>query len=50
MTYDASRLSPLGNIHWLTEKNDDLVSVGTTPVFSLTMKEQDQVLCLNVFG
>lgn len=48
ITYDASKLTSLGKISWLTEKGDTLVSAGTNPVFSITMKNETQVLCLNV--
>lgn len=48
VTYDASKLTSFGNIHWLVEKNNDLVSESTNVIFSITKKDKDQVLCLNI--
>jgi hypothetical protein len=49
ITYDASRLTSLGKISWYTEKSGD-TPVSTNPVFSITMKNDTQVLCLNVLS
>lgn len=48
ITYNASKLTSLGKIGWLIEKGDDLISVSTEPIYSITMKEDIQVLCLNI--
>ena len=48
ITYDASKLTSFGNIHWLVEKNNDLVSESANAIFSITKKDIDQVLCLNI--
>lgn len=50
ITYNASKLKNLGNIHWLTEKDDNLAVASSDNIFSITMKDSPQVLCLNVFG
>lgn len=49
MTYDASKLTSLGKIAWYTEKGGE-TPVSTNAVFSITMKNDSQILCLNVFG
>ncbi len=48
ISYNASRLAKLGNINWLVEKNDTLVSASTNESFSMKMKEEPQALCLNI--
>ena len=47
ITYDASNLKSLGEIKWYAEK-DTNTPVSTNTVFSITMKDEIQVLCLNV--
>lgn len=49
MTYDASKLISLGKLAWYTEKGGE-TPVSTNTVFSITMKNDPQILCLNVFG
>lgn len=48
-TYDASHLTNLGKIHWYIEKEGDK-PVSTNAVFSITKKNEDQILCLNIFS
>lgn len=48
ITYDASKLANLGKINWYTEKGGD-TPVSANDVFSITMKNDSQILCLNVF-
>lgn len=48
VTYNASALTSFGNIRWLVEQNNNLVSESTNTIFSITKKEKDQVLCLNI--
>lgn len=47
MTYDALSLANLGNIRWYTEKNSD-TPISTNPVFSITMGNEPQMLCLSI--
>lgn len=47
-TYDASSLASLGGIAWLTEKDDNLTKVSSNAIFSMTIKNDDQILCLNI--
>lgn len=48
ITYDASKLTSLGKVAWYTEKGGE-TPVSTNAVFSITMKNDSQILCLNVF-
>lgn len=47
ITYDASRLTSLGKINWYTEKGGD-APVSTNAIFSITMENDAQILCLNI--
>lgn len=49
VTYNASRLTSLGKINWYTEKSGD-TPVSSDAIFSITTKNEDQILCLNIFS
>jgi len=48
ITYNASKLTNFGKINWYTEKGGD-APVSTNAIFSITTKNEAQILCLNVF-
>ncbi|EKD29456.1 MAG: PKD protein, partial [uncultured bacterium (gcode 4)] len=48
ITYDATKLTSLGNVTWYTEKNGN-TPVSTNPVYSIALWQEQQILCLSVF-
>lgn len=47
ITYDASHLKSLGKINWYTENGGD-APISTNDIFSITMENDPQILCLNI--
>lgn len=48
ITYNASKLTNLGNIAWYTKK-DGNTPVSTNPIYSIVLWQEEQILCLSVF-
>ena len=48
ITYNATSLKNIGKIQWLIEINDNLSPMSTDPIFSITLKNDPQILCLNI--
>ncbi|MDP2104049.1 MAG: PKD domain-containing protein, partial [Candidatus Gracilibacteria bacterium] len=48
ITYEATKLTSLGNVTWYTEKNGN-TPVSTNPVYSIALGQEQQILCLSVF-